>query len=121
MKKVLIIDDDQLFSETWKVGLKSAGFDVLLARTGNDGISMTINHQPDLVLLDQVIPDMRGNQVLATLKQDQTTMTVPIILMSNFNEPEVMKEAMLIGAADYLLKYETEINHLITRINAIVM
>lgn len=121
MKKVLIVDDDQVLAETWMMGLKSAGFDVITAMNGNEGITKTLSHKPDVVLLDQIMPDMQGNQVLATLKQDPQTHKVPVILISNYNQPEVMIEAMQHGAADYLLKYETELEHLVERINAVVM
>ena len=121
MKKVLIVDDDQVLAETWMMGLKSAGFDVITAVNGNDGISKTVAHKPDVIILDQIMPDMQGNQVLATLKRDPQTHRVPVILVSNYNQPEVMIEAMQHGAVDYLLKYETEIGHLVERINAVVV
>lgn len=121
MNKILIVDDDTLLAETWRIGLNSAGFEVITAITGNDGITQTVNHKPDVVLLDQIMPDMSGNTVLSTLKQDPQTSAVPVILISNFNQPDVMMEAMRIGAVDYLLKYETEIDHLIERIRTVLM
>ena len=114
--KVLIVDDDQLTATTWALGLKSAGFDVITAVNGQDGINQTKSQKPDLVLLDQIMPDMLGNAVLATLKQDPDTAQIPIMLISNYNEAQMMKEAIEKGAVDYVLKYQIETKDLVDKI-----
>jgi CheY-like chemotaxis protein len=118
--KVLIVDDDQLTATTWAMGLKSAGFEVITAVNGQDGINQTKTQKPDLVLLDQIMPDMLGNAVLATLKQDPETAQIPVMLISNYNEAQMMKEAIEKGAVDYVLKYQIETKDLVDKIKSLL-
>jgi CheY-like chemotaxis protein len=118
--KVLIVDDDQLTATTWAMGLKSAGFEVITAVNGQDGINQTKAQKPDLVLLDQIMPDMLGNAVLATLKQDPETSQIPVMLISNYNEAQMMKEAIEKGAVDYVLKYQIETKDLVDKIKTLL-
>ena len=118
--KILIIDDDQLTSTTWSMGLKSAGFDVINATNGQDGINQTKSQKPDLVLLDQIMPDMLGNEVLTTLKQDPEVNKIPIILISNYNESQMMKDAIAQGAVDYILKYQIETKDLVDKVKSLL-
>jgi response regulator RpfG family c-di-GMP phosphodiesterase len=118
--KILIIDDDQLTSTTWAMGLKSAGFDVINASNGQDGINQTRSQKPDLVLLDQIMPDMLGNAVLAQLKQDPETNPIPVMLISNYNENQMMKDAIAQGAVDYILKYQIETKDLVDKVKSLL-
>ena len=114
--KVLIVDDDQLTAATWSMGLKSAGFEVITATNGTDGINQVKTQKPDMVLLDQIMPDMLGNAVLTALKADPTTSNIPVMLISNYNENQMMKEAIEKGAVDYILKYQIETKDLVEKV-----
>lgn len=116
--KILIVDDDQLTATTWSVGLKSAGFEVITASSGQEGLNQAKTQKPDLVLLDQIMPDMLGNAVLTTLKQDPETANIPVMLISNYNESQMMKEAIEKGAIDYILKYQIETKDLVDKIKS---
>jgi CheY-like chemotaxis protein len=118
--KILIIDDDQLTSTTWAMGLKSAGFEVINAANGQDGINQVKTQKPDLVLLDQIMPDMLGNAVLTTLKQDPDTAQIPVMLISNYNENQMMKDAIAQGAVDYILKYQIETQDLVDKVKSLL-
>lgn len=118
--KVLIIDDDQLTSTTWAMGLKAAGYEVVNATNGQDGINQAKSQKPDLILLDQIMPDMLGNAVLATLKQDPDTNPIPVMLISNYNENQMMKDAIAQGAVDYILKYQIETKDLVDKVQSLL-
>ncbi len=118
--KILIIDDDQLTSTTWSMGLKNAGFDVVNATNGQDGINQAKSQKPDLILLDQIMPDMLGNEVLTTLKQDPETSPIPVMLISNYNENQMMKDAISQGAVDYILKYQIETKDLVDKVKTLL-
>lgn len=114
--KVLIVDDDQLTAATWAMGLKSAGMEVITATNGQDGINQVKSQMPDMVLLDQIMPDMLGNAVLTQLKSDPQTAPIPVMLISNYNENQMMKEAIEKGAVDYILKYQIETKDLVEKV-----
>jgi len=118
--RILIIDDDQLTSTTWAMGLKSAGYEVINATNGQDGINQAKAQKPDLILLDQIMPDMLGNAVLATLKQDPETTPIPVMLISNYNENQMMKDAIAQGAVDYILKYQIETKDLVDKVQSLL-
>ncbi|MGH7203291.1 MAG: response regulator [Candidatus Levyibacteriota bacterium] len=119
--KILIIDDDQLTSTTWSMGLRSVGYEVLNATNGQDGINMVKTQKPDLVLLDQIMPDMLGNAVLGTLKGDPETSSIPVMLISNYNESQMMKDAISQGAIDYILKYQIETKDLVEKVQSLLV
>lgn len=120
MMKILIIDDDQLTSTTWSMGLKTAGFEVINATNGQDGINQAKSQKPNLILLDQIMPDMLGNEVLQTLKQDPETSPIPVMLISNYNENQMMKDAIAQGAVDYILKYQIETKDLVDKVKTLL-
>lgn len=114
--KVLIIDDDANITEIWKIVLKQNGFEVLNATNGRSGIDQAKTQKPDFILIDQIMPDMKGNDVLKTLKEDPTTNMIPMAMASNYSDTQLMQEAIQQGALDYILKYQIEPLDLISKI-----
>jgi PleD family two-component response regulator len=114
--KVLIIDDDASIIEVWGIILKQNGFEVLSAVNGRSGIDQAKTQKPDFILLDQIMPDMRGNDVLKTLKEDPTTNSIPVAMASNYSDTQLMQEAIQQGALDYILKYQIEPLDLVSKI-----
>lgn len=119
--KILIIDDDLLLVTTWEIGFKSAGFDVIKAPSGKMGLDSAKSQKPDMILLDQVMPDMLGNAVLTELKRDSETTAIPVMIVSNYNDATTIHEAISLGAVDYLLKYEMETNLLVKKVQNFLM
>ncbi len=114
--KILIVDDDEAITMIYSTALKAAGYDVISASTGGSGIERAKAEKPDLVLLDQVLTDIAGNEVLSTLKQDPETKDLPVVMLSNYTQNQLMKEAIQIGALDYMLKYQIDPEYLIERV-----
>jgi DNA-binding response OmpR family regulator len=115
--KILIVDDDEAITTVYSTALSAAGYDVISSTTGMGGVEKAKSEKPDLVLLDQVLTDIPGNEVLANLKQDPTTKDLPIVMLSNYTQNQLMKEAIQIGALDYMLKYQIDPEYLIERVN----
>ncbi len=114
--KVLLIDDDANIIEIWKITLKENGFEVLSATDGTSGIDQAKSQKPDFIIIDQIMPGMRGNDVLKFLKDDPATTTIPMAIASNYSDPQLMQEAINLGALDYILKYQIEPVDLISKI-----
>lgn len=114
--KVLIIDDDANIAEIWTIVLKQNGFEVLSAANGRSGIDQAKNQKPDFILIDQIMPDMKGNDVLKILKEDPTTNMIPMAIASNYSDTQLMQESIQQGALDYILKYQIEPIDLINKI-----
>lgn len=104
--KVLLVDDEEAILDVFKQALQTANFDVITALTGSQGLDITKKEHPDVIFLDQVLPDMNGNQILQQLKADPETKQIPVAILSNFNQDTLVANAMKMGAADYILKYQ---------------
>lgn len=87
-KRVLVIDDDLGIRQIIAIGLKSvANWDVLMAASGQDGIQMATDQQPDLILLDVAMPEMDGLETLQRLQASASTRTIPVILLTAKSQP----------------------------------
>lgn len=114
--KILIIDDDEMLINIWSLVLSKEGYEVSTARSGHEGIELAKKELPGFILLDQIMPDMKGNDVLALLKQDPATSQIPIAIASNYSENELMQDAIQKGAVDYILKYQIDPQDLVSKI-----
>ncbi|OGH24440.1 MAG: hypothetical protein A3B47_01715 [Candidatus Levybacteria bacterium RIFCSPLOWO2_01_FULL_39_24] len=114
--KVLIIDDDENLSAVFETALQKAGFETIFALNGKSGLDKARSEKPDLILLDQVLPDISGNEVLRTLKMDSDTQNIPVLILSNFSQEELVKEAINNGAMDYIFKYQVEPQDLVNKV-----
>ncbi len=120
MAKILLVDDDQSILTIFESALKNAGFDVITAMDGKTGLEKATSEHPNLVFLDQVLPDMNGNDVLKTMKQDPNLKPIPVALLSNFGQNQLVQDALAQGAVDYILKYQVEASDLVTKAQEIL-
>ena len=102
-KRVLIVDDDYEIIETLRVALGSKGYEVLVARDGNQGLALAEREDPDLIILDMMMPKRSGFLVLEKLRR---TRPVPIrVIMITANEGSRHKAyAEMLGVDDYIRK-----------------
>ena len=114
--KVLFIDDDEDLMIIFSAALTKEGFETAYALTGEKGLATIAEFKPDLIILDQVLPDMSGNDILRSLKASESTKAIPVILLSNFSQEELVKGAIDQGAIDYLFKYQVEPRDLIEKV-----
>ncbi len=106
--KVLLVDDDEALLTIFSTTLQKHGYEVITANNGQSGLEKAKTDKPDFIFLDQVMPDIQGNEVLKTLKDDPETNPIPVAMLSNFGQNELIQKAINTGAADYILKYLIE-------------
>lgn len=108
IKSILCIEDDRFIGEMYVRSLKKAGYDVDWMVDGNDGLVAARNKPYDLILLDVMLPEMRGSEILAALRgngQDFIPHT-KVLVMTNFDQDEESRAAMQSNADGYLIKAE---------------
>ena len=103
MKKILLIEDEKILSEMYETRFKREGFEVINTRDAEGGLELIKKEKPDLILLDLLLPGMQGQEALKVLKEDPKTKDIPVIIFSNYDTPEVRKEAEKYGVR-YILK-----------------
>ena len=102
-KRVLLVDDDAEIVESMRTVLESKGYEILIARDGNQGLAMAESHDPDLVVLDMMMPKRSGFLVLERLRRSRS---VPMrVIMITANEGSRHKAyAEMLGVDDYIRK-----------------
>jgi DNA-binding response OmpR family regulator len=101
--KVLVADDDALSRQVLAELLKPA-YTVLLAKDGAQALERAVRHAPDLILLDVMMPDLDGYEVLRRLRADPATSGLSVIFVSGLDRAEDQARGLALGAADYLAK-----------------
>jgi two-component system phosphate regulon response regulator PhoB len=101
---ILLIEDDPDVLDLVRYNLNKAGFSVTVARDGLAGLKAARSAPPDLVVLDLMLPEMRGEDVCRELKNDGTTATVPIIMLTAKAQTEDRISGLELGADDYVTK-----------------
>jgi DNA-binding response OmpR family regulator len=109
IKSVLCIEDDRFIGEMYVRSLKKAGYDVDWMVDGNDGLVAARNKHYDLILLDIMLPERRGSEILAALRGSKEGDMIPdtrVIVMTNFDQDDESRAAMQHNADAYLIKAE---------------
>jgi DNA-binding response OmpR family regulator len=104
IKKILLIEDDKFLRELMTKKLFSMDYDVSSSVDGESGLEMIKEKQPDLVLLDLILPGMNGFEVLERAKKDPEINNIPIIILSNLGQKEDIDKGLELGAKDFLIK-----------------
>ena len=104
MKNILIVEDDEFFLSLMAKDLLAQGFKVSKATSGADGIEKAKEDIPDLMLLDLLLPDSDGFEVISKLRAEPTTEKIPVIVLSNLSQQDQIERALKLGANDFLIK-----------------
>ena len=120
MKKILLVDDEKDTAAVFETVLRQGGYDVTVALDGTSALDIVKTTPFDLILLDQMMPDIGGNDVLKTLKEDPLTSKIPVAMLTNFSHDELVKESLNRGAVDYILKYQISHEDLIKKVKRIL-
>src|SRR4030042_733753 len=100
--KILVVDDEPILRESLEVALKTSGYEVMTAHTGEEGLERFKKENPDLILLDHWLPGINGDEVLRRIKERDPE--IPIIVMTAQGSIEMAVNLMKMGAFDYLGK-----------------
>lgn len=103
-KKILIVEDEIYLIEMYKMKLENEGYKVFTASNGKEGLAAARKEIPDLILLDLVMPEMDGYQLLAELRKDKATKNAIIYILSNLGQSDEIKRGLEDGANGYMIK-----------------
>lgn len=120
MNRILIIEDEPLVARMYQKTLKFDGFDVVSAIGGEEGIQKAKQYKPSLILLDIMMPQIDGMQVLSKLKADPATSGIPVVVLTNLSGKQDAKYAVSKGAADYWIKKEVKSEELGKKVRTVL-
>jgi DNA-binding response OmpR family regulator len=102
--KILIIEDDRYISKMYQLKLSLEGYEVQVAENGKQGVDKIKEMMPDIILLDILMPELDGFEVLKIAKSDESTKDIPVLIMSNLGQEDHIQKGMQMGAVGYIVK-----------------
>ncbi len=118
--RILIIDDDISFRDLLRIHLAAAGYQVEVAEDGVAGGRALLERPPDLIVSDVNMPFLDGFELLSLMHSEESTASIPVILLSGRTDGDTMAKAVELGAADFLTKPVTR-DQLLESIEACLM
>lgn len=119
MPRILVIDDDATISELVAVNLEMAGYEVSQAEDGIKGQAIALQIQPDLIMLDLMLPRVDGFTICQRLRRDERTAEIPVLMLTALSQTHDKVEGFNAGADDYLTK-PFEIEEMLARVRALL-
>jgi len=104
MKKILIVDDEPEFADMIRMRLEANGYEVVTANDGTEGLAKVREENPDLILLDVMMPNLDGFEVLKRLRRSQATVDTRVVMLTARGETKSIFRGQELGADDYLIK-----------------
>lgn len=108
MTKILLIEDDPLIYRLYQKLFTLEGFEIELAENGQLGIEKLKSFHPDIILLDIMMPNMNGLEVMTQLKSEEKTKNIPVVVLTNIADMRITNMALTKGAAMFIIKSQTE-------------
>ena len=115
-KKILIIEDEEIMINLLQKKLTAEGYEISVARDGQEGIRAMQEAKPDLILLDIIMPKMGGFEVMEAMNKNKKLEKIPIIVISNSGQPVELDRAQKLGAKDWLIKTEFDPQEVIDKV-----
>lgn len=103
-KKILLIEDEKILAEMYHDKFSKAGFKVIVAFDSREGLKLAQTEEPDLIILDILLPKEDGIQFLTWLKKYPKISSIPVVVFSNYDDPNTKEEAKKLGVKEYLIK-----------------
>jgi len=119
-KTVLLAEDDPFLIDVYSTKLKEAGFNVEVAKDGNECLTKLREKKLDLLLLDIVLPQISGWEVLRKIKENERLKDLKIIILSNLGQKNEIKQGLGLGAARYLIKSHYTPTQVVEEINKLL-
>jgi CheY-like chemotaxis protein len=115
-RRILLVEDDRFLRKAVETTLKQQGYTVITAADGEEALRVARSAPLDLILLDLIMPNLNGCQVLDALKRDPPTAHIPVIILSNVGQDRDVQQAMEAGATAYFIKADLSLQALVQRV-----
>jgi len=115
-KSVLVIEDDKFLRELLINKLVTEGYKIEGAVDGKEAFAILEKGRPDLIILDIILPDINGFEILEKIRANQAWAPVPVIILSNLDQKEDMDRAKALGAIDFMIKANFSLNEVLAHV-----
>lgn len=114
-KKVLLIEDEEALVKSLQMALEDR-YEVLVASNGKEGFAKALKYQPDLIILDIMLPDINGLDVLRQLQEDEKTDEIEIIVATNLGDQETISKILAAGGKEYIIKSDWKMEDIVKKV-----
>lgn len=118
--RVLIVEDDPLISRMYQNVFQFEGFEVDMARNGEEGLDKVTQHPPRMILLDVMMPKMTGLEMLQILKENPRTKGIPVVVLTNLSGINDAEKALGLGAVKFIVKSKNKPKQIVEQIKEIL-
>jgi CheY-like chemotaxis protein len=118
--RVLFVEDDASVAQMYRLKLELDGYTVDVAGDGLTAVEKARALRPDIIFLDIRLPKLDGLAVLEALRADPTTEAIPVVILSNWNEKELVERGIKLGALDHMIKSQTTPARLSQRLRSLL-
>ena len=115
-KKILIVEDEEIMVSLLQKKLIKEGYEISVARDGDEGIRAIKEVKPNLILLDIIMPKMGGFEVMEEMNKNKELKKIPVVVISNSGQPVELDRAQKLGAKDWLIKTEFDPQEVIDKV-----
>ena len=119
-KKVFIVEDDEFLRSLTVKRLEKEGYDVEVSAKGEGATNLIVKADPDIVLLDLLLPGLSGFDVLKEIRENEAIKKVPVIVFSNLGQREDIEKAKALGVSDFLIKANFTLDDVVGKISAVI-
>jgi len=116
MKKILIAEDDKFLANAYRVKLSKENYEIKIVGNGDEALAALPEFQPDLIILDLLMPIKDGFAVLPVIKGDDKWKKIPVIVASNLSQPDDVVKATKMGADDYIIKTDFSMKEILEKV-----
>ncbi|MDF1498107.1 MAG: response regulator [Patescibacteria group bacterium] len=118
--KILLVEDDDFLRDICKIKLEKEQFDVITSANGIDALKKIQEENPQLVLLDVILPGMDGFDILKNIKNNSKTSSIPIIMLTNLGQTDEVDRGISLGAEDYIIKAHFTVGEIIDKVRTVI-
>ncbi len=116
-KIVLVVEDEKSLSAILETRLREEGFNVLKAANGEEGLSLAIEHKPDIIVLDLLMPIMDGKSMLRKLREEPSCKNIPVIVLTNAGDIENVRDTQFYSdAIEFLIKSNVSMDQIVAKV-----
>ena len=119
-KVILIVDDDKILQNVLSKTFIDAGYKVLSAYDGKEGVDMALDKKPDLIFIDMLMPVMDGLDMVNHLRTDDWGKTVKIVILTNADDVKILKDAVAVQGCEYMVKSDWSMDQVVEKANTML-
>jgi len=117
---VLIVEDDTNIQNLYKDALEFSGLKVMLANNGKEGVDLALEHHPELILADLMMPEMNGHQMMEKIRSDSWGRKAKVIFLTNFTDPETVFHSIKLKPEEFIVKAHTDVKEVVNQVRTAI-